>query len=111
MISFNGSSVAIPFPLDPSLGGVGFLGGVGSLGGVGEKMDEVVLLRCLVNYSIVILVVLGFWIGLGKIDFKGVGDRIDDDVGIRNFSFLTRGSSSDTFFSEVFSSELFSTKA
>ncbi|GKE21514.1 hypothetical protein Tco_1433026 [Tanacetum coccineum] len=87
------------------------MGGVGSLGGVGEKMDEVVSLRYSVNCLIVILVVLGFWKGSGKIDFKGVGDRIDDDVGIRNFSFLTKGSSSDTFFSKVFSSELFSTEA
>ncbi|GJT26049.1 hypothetical protein Tco_0895986 [Tanacetum coccineum] len=104
MISFDGSSVAIPFPLDSSLGRVG------SFGGEGEKMDEVVLERCLVNGSIVILITSGFWIGSAIIEFKGVGDGIDD-VGIKNFSFFTRGSSSDTIFSEVFSSELFSTYA
>ncbi|GKE03615.1 hypothetical protein Tco_1395633, partial [Tanacetum coccineum] len=94
-----------------SLGGVGSLDRVSSLGGVGEKMDEVVLLRCSVNCSIVILVTSGFWIGSDMIEFKGVGDGIDDVVGIKIFSFLTGGSSYDTFFSEVFSSEVFFTEA
>ncbi|GKD57153.1 RNA-directed DNA polymerase, eukaryota [Tanacetum coccineum] len=39
MMSFIGSSVAIPFPLCLSLGGFGYVGGEG------EKMDEVVFLR------------------------------------------------------------------
>nr|GEY01312.1 retrovirus-related Pol polyprotein from transposon TNT 1-94 [Tanacetum cinerariifolium] len=44
--------------------------------------------------------------GLGMIDFRGVGDGINDG-GIKNFSFLVGGSSSVSFF-EVSSSELFS---
>nr|GEW60332.1 ribonuclease H-like domain-containing protein [Tanacetum cinerariifolium] len=41
------------------------------------------------------------------IDFRGVGDGIDDD-GIKNISFLTGGSSLVSFFLEVSFSELFS---
>ncbi|GKB95497.1 hypothetical protein Tco_0981634 [Tanacetum coccineum] len=111
MISFNGYSVAIPFPLDSSMGGFGSLGRVGSLRGVEERIDKVILVRCLVNCSNVILVISGFWIGSGKIEFNGVGDGIDDDVRIKNFRFLTGGSSSETFFYDVSTFEHFSTEA
>ncbi|GKA52496.1 hypothetical protein Tco_0745811 [Tanacetum coccineum] len=49
------------------------------------------------------------WIGLGGIEFSIVGDGIDD-VGIRNFNFLKGGSSSESFFSEVSATELFTAK-
>nr|GFB51040.1 hypothetical protein [Tanacetum cinerariifolium] len=76
MMSFSGSSFAIPFPLDSSLGAVG------SFRGFGEYMDDVVL---------------------------GIGDGIIK-VGIKNFSFLARGSSSVFFFLKASSSKLFASE-
>ncbi|GJR13075.1 putative reverse transcriptase domain-containing protein [Tanacetum coccineum] len=84
MISFSGSSVAMPFPLDSSIGGVGSLGG--------SHFDSFSDIR-----------------RFRHVDFRGVGDGIDDG-GIRNFNFLVRGSSLVSFFPEVSSSELFSSE-
>nr|GFB58895.1 hypothetical protein [Tanacetum cinerariifolium] len=102
MVSFSGSSIVIPFPLDSSLKGVGsltsaYLGGSGMIDfrGVGDGIDDDDGIK---NFSFFAR------------DFRGVGDGIDDDDGIKNFSFLARGSSSVSFFPKVSSSELFSSK-
>ncbi|GKD50306.1 hypothetical protein Tco_1279282, partial [Tanacetum coccineum] len=58
------SSVAMPFPL------------LLSLRGVGKYSEDVVLNKLLVNYSTVMLTVVGCLKCDGIIKFKGVGDRI-----------------------------------
>ncbi|GJW61330.1 hypothetical protein Tco_0110665 [Tanacetum coccineum] len=67
-----------------------------SLGGVGEYSDEVIMNRLSVNCSMV-----RFY---GKIEHRGVGDLMIG-LGIKNFSHLERGSSSETFSSEAFTFE------
>ncbi|GKE22173.1 hypothetical protein Tco_1433685 [Tanacetum coccineum] len=63
-----------------------------SLGGVGENLDKVVLNKLSMNCFIVMF--------YGKIEFRGVGDEVLG-FGIKNFSLLKGGYSSETFSSEV----------
>ncbi|GJV39698.1 putative reverse transcriptase domain-containing protein [Tanacetum coccineum] len=85
MICFKGSLVAIPFPLDLSLGGVGSLVELDLWEELESRWMKLFQAR----------------IGL----IEGISDRMVE-VGIKSFNFLVGGSSSETFYFEVFSSDV-----